>query len=324
MNGREMVDGRAGKLREMFKRPWVGPLCALIFVYGVFAAMLPDTFLGGLALQLMVRQTVVVALCSVGMTLVIALGGIDLSVGSIVALVTVVIAHQLKAGRDASVAVMLGVLVGAACGLVNGALTSLLRITPFIVTLGTMSVLRGLAKGLANEQKIDVDAAGLDGLMAMSPGVNPFPVGVWATAALAGLGAVLLARSRFGRHLLASGSNEAAARLAGISYGKVTLITYTLLGLLAGVAGVMEFSRLTVGDPTDSIGLELSVIAAVVIGGGSLSGGQGSVMGSMFGAMLMTVIATGATYLGVANWIQQILTGVIIVTAVSLDRFRRP
>jgi ribose transport system permease protein len=133
---------------------------------------------------------------------------------------------------------MLGVLVGAACGLVNSALTSLLRITPFIVTLGTMSVLRGLAKGLANEQKIDVDAAGLDGLMAMSPSVNPFPSG-WATAALAGLGALLLARSRFGRHLLASGSNEAAARLPA-SRSKVTLITYTLLGLLAGVAGVME------------------------------------------------------------------------------------
>lgn len=312
------------QLKQLFGRPWFGPLLALGAVYVLFAILAPNTFALSANALTMARQTVVVAIVAVGMTVVMIEGGIDLSVGSTVALSTVVIAKTLEAGHSPLVAVLAGVGLGAVTGLLNGTLITRLSLMPFIVTLGTMSVLRGLAKGLANEQKIDVDASGIDGLMAMSPGANPFPAGVWATAALAGLGAVLLARSRFGRHLLASGSSEAAARLAGISYGKVTLITYTLLGLLAGVAGVMEFSRLTVGDPTDSIGLELSVIAAVVIGGGSLSGGQGSVMGSMFGAMLMTVIATGATYLGVANWIQQILTGVIIVTAVSLDRFRRP
>lgn len=319
------VAGSFAEVRAWLKRPWVGPLLALIVVYAIFAALRPDTFLSALTLKVMLRQTVVVGLCAVGMTLVIALAGIDLSVGSIVALVAVVVAHQLKAGRGVITSVALGVLAGVACGFLNGALTAALRITPFIVTLSTMSILRGLAKGLAKEQPINAQPQGLETMMTMtSSGSNPFPPAVWLTGTLALIGSIALGSTRFGRHLIATGSNEAASRLAGISVTRVTLLTYTQLGLLAGLAGVMQFSHLTVGDPTDSPGLELSVIAAVVIGGGSLSGGQGSVMGSMFGAMLMTVIATGATYIGIANWVQQILTGFIILTACALERFRRP
>jgi ribose/xylose/arabinose/galactoside ABC-type transport system permease subunit len=322
---RESVAASLAEVRSWLKRPWVGPLLALIVVYAIFAALRPDTFLSALALKVMLRQTVVVGLCAVGMTLVIALAGIDLSVGSIVALVAVVIAHQLKAGRGVATAVALGVLVGLACGFLNGALTAALRITPFIVTLSTMSILRGLAKGLAKEQPISAQPQGLETMMTTSSsGLNPFPPAVWLTAVAALIGSIALGRARFGRHLLATGSNEAAARLAGISVTRVTLLTYSQLGLLAGLAGVVQFAKLTVGDPTDSGGLELSVIAAVVIGGGSLSGGQGSVMGSMFGAMLMTVIATGSTHMGIANWVQEILTGFIIVTACALERFRRP
>ncbi len=310
-------------LLDLVRRPWVGPLLALVLVYVAFAVALPDTFLSTLAVKLMLRQTAVVALCAVGMTLVIALGGIDLSVGSVVAIVTVVLARELKSGASPGAAVAFAVLVGLGCGLFNGALISALRITPFIVTLGTMGAIRGLAKGLANEQKIDADPRGLDSAMTMvSEGPNPLPLGVWTAALFAALGALLLGYARFGRHVIAAGSSAAAARLAGISLPRVTIATYGLLGLVAGVAGVLEFATLTVGDPTDSIGLELSVIAAVVIGGGSLSGGRGSVAGSMIGALLMTVIKTGATYLGIANWIQEILTGVIIVTAVALDRLR--
>jgi ribose transport system permease protein len=214
--------------------------------------------------------------------------------------------------------------VGLLCGALNGALVAALRITPFIVTLGTMSALRGLAKGLANEQKIDADPRGLDELMAMQPGGGGllFPAGVWIAIALTVGVAVVLERARFGRHLIAVGSSPPAARLAGISVGKVTLGAYVIAGTLAGVAGVMDFATLTVGDPTGSAGLELSVIAAVVIGGGSLSGGQGSIAGSLVGALLMTVLAAGATQLGIANWVQQILTGAIIVIAVALDRLR--
>jgi ribose transport system permease protein len=295
----------------------------MVVVYFCFAAALPDSFLSAVALKLMLRQTVIVALCAVGMTFVIALGGIDLSVGSVVALVTVVVARQLRDGSSVAAAIAVGVLTGLACGAFNGALTVGLRITPFIATLGTMGALRGIAKGLANEQKIDANAGDLPSAMGLaSEGANPFPAGVWLAFAAVALGAALLARGRFGRHVVAIGSSVPAARLAGLAIGRTTILTYALLGALAGVAGVLEFATLTVGDPTDSVGLELSVIAAVVVGGGSLSGGRGSVVGSLIGALLMTVIKSGATYMGISNWIQEILTGAIIVSAVALDRVR--
>jgi ribose transport system permease protein len=302
----------------------MGPLVALLVVYAVFASLRPDSFASAIALELMLRSTVKVALCAVGMTLVIVAAGIDLSVGSVVALCTVVVARALEAGQGPVAAALVGVGVGVLAGLANGALVSALRITPFIVTLGTMSVLRGAAKGLAREQKIDAPARGLDALMSLVPPGHPalVPVGVWIAAVAAALGATLLGYTRFGRHLVAVGSSEAAARLAGISVSRVTIAAYGLLGLLAGVAGVLEFASLTVGDPTDSIGLELAVIAAVVIGGGSLSGGRGSIAGAIVGALLMTVIATGSTHLGLATWVQEILTGAIIVVAVTFDKLR--
>lgn len=307
------------------RRPWVGPLFALIAVYALFAFLTPETFARSINIETMARQTVVVAIVAVGMTLVMVKGGIDLSVGSVVALTTVVVALALQRGMGPGVAALIGVAVGALCGTANGALVASLRITPFIVTLGTMSILRGAAKGLADEQKIDADPRGLDELMAvLSDALSWLLVspGVWIALATAGLAAVLLSYSRLGRHIVAIGSNEQTARLCGIHVARVTVITYGILGVLAGLAGVMEFSTLTVGDPTDSIGLELEVIAAVVIGGGSLSGGQGSVAGSLLGAALMTVIKTGCTHVGLPNWVQEILAGVIIMVAVTLDRIR--
>jgi ribose transport system permease protein len=129
--------------------------------------------------------------------------------------------------------------------------------------------------------------------------------------------------TRFGRHVAAIGSSERTALLCGVRVGRVKVAVYTLAAALAGLAGVMEFATLTVGDPTDSLGLELEVIASVVIGGGSLSGGEGSILGALLGAMLMTVIKTGCTHLGLSNWVQELLTGGIIVVAVTLDRWRR-
>lgn len=312
------------QLRSLMRLPWVGPLLALATVYSLFAILVPDTFLGTTTLELMARQTVIVALCAVGMTLVIIGGGIDLSVGSTVALVTVVTALVLRAGHGAVLAAAAGVLAGLAAGALNGTLIASLKIPPFIVTLGTMSIFRGLAKGLASEQKIEAPARGLESLMAATDLEHGkvVPLGIVIAAVLTLIGAVILSRGRFGRHLVATGSSPRTARLVGISIPTVTVVTYASLGLLTGVAGLMEFSSLTVGDPTDSIGRELQVIAAVVIGGASLNGGRGSIAGSLFGALLMAVIATGSRHLGLANWIQEILTGVIIVVAVSLDRFR--
>jgi len=312
-------------VRGLVRKPWFGPLVALVVVYLLFLAWTPDTFARPLALITMARQTVIVGTAAIGMTLVILLGGIDLSIGSAVALTTVVSARALQSGASPGVAVLAGVLVATAVGAINGGLVVGLKVTPFLVTLGTMSMLRGAAKGLADEQKIDCDTQGLEKLMTLGPGRTWMivPPGVWFTLALAGVVAFVLRTTKFGRHAVAVGSNERTARLAGVHVGRVKVYTYAIAGLIAGIAGTFELSTLTVGDPTDSIGLELSAIAAVVIGGGSLSGGQGSIAGSLLGAMLMTVIRTGCTHVGLPNWVQEILTGAIIVVAMGIDRARQ-
>jgi ribose/xylose/arabinose/galactoside ABC-type transport system permease subunit len=313
-------------MRGLLARPWFGPLVALVLVYGLFVALTPDTFARPINLLTMARQTVVVAIAAVGMTIVMIQGGIDLSVGSSVALTTVVVARFLQAGASPIVAALAGMAVATAAGLINGALVARLALTPFIVTLGTMSILRGAAKGLASEQKIDADPRGLDELMALLPPERAWmllPPGVWVALAVAGLAAGFVLYTKLGRHVVAIGSNLQTARLCGVAVGPITLLVYAIAGLLAGLAGVMEFSTLTVGDPTDSIGLELEVIAAVVIGGGSLSGGQGSIAGALIGALLLTVIETGCTHVGLPNWVQEILTGVIIVVAMGIDRLRQ-
>jgi ribose/xylose/arabinose/galactoside ABC-type transport system permease subunit len=309
-------------MRAILRRAWFGPLVALVAVYVLFAILSPDTFARAANLATMARQTVVVAIAAVGMTLVIVHGGIDLSVGSGVALATVVVALLLKAGYGPIAACTGGVACVGLAGLATGAIITRLRIAPFIVTLGAMSILRGTAKGLANEQKIDVDPHGLDALLA-PPVHGLFPAGVWIAIAVAALAAATLRSTRFGRHVFAVGSSEATARLCGVEVDRVRVAVYAIAGLLAGVAGIMEFSTLTVGDPTDSIGLELEVIAAVVIGGASLAGGEGTVAGSMIGALLMTVIKTGGTHLGLPNWVQEIVTGAIILVAVAVDRARK-
>ena len=308
---------------EWLKKPWFAPLIALICVYCLFSALTPDTFLRPLNLVTMLRQTVIVAIAAVGMSLIIIHGGIDLSVGSTVALTTVVVAKSLQSGHGPAATVAIALSLGALAGALNGGLVVGLRITPFIATLGTMSALRGLAKGLADEQKIDAPARGMDDWMAIVPGERLVPHGVWLALAAGVACAVLLGYTRLGRHAVAVGSNELTARLCGVPVARVRLAIYTLGGLLAGLAGVLEFSTLTVGDPTDSVGLELEAIAAVVIGGGSLSGGQGSVAGTLLGALLLTVIKAGCTHVGMPNWIQEILTGGIIVVAMTLDRVRQ-
>lgn len=300
-----------------------GPVAGLAVVYLFFAAVAPASFSTLATFQTIVRQTAIVGMAALGMTLVIAAGGIDLSVGSVVALSTVVIAWLLdRLGAPPVPAALGGMASGAAVGLATGLIVTRLRVVPFIVTLGMMLVARGAAKGMAAEQKIDAPATWLGSLLAADR-CGGWPAGVWLTIGMAVVIAALLRFTVFGRHVFAVGSNETTARLCGIRVGRVKIILYTLNGALAGLAGLLQFSRLTVGDPTVAIGLELDVIAAVVIGGGSLSGGEGSVPGTLVGALIMTVIAGGCSQMGLPNWVQEIVTGSIIVAAVALDRLRR-
>jgi ribose/xylose/arabinose/galactoside ABC-type transport system permease subunit len=303
----------------------LGPFLALALVLALFSALLPSQFMTAYNLKTIATQTVIVGLGAIGMTFVIVSAGIDLSIGSNIALASVVTALLLRADHSAPLAVLGGIASGAALGLFNGALITRLRIVPFIVTLGSMGMARGLAKYLADEQKIDAPARGLNQLMAKTPEpawllLSP---GVWLLLLLSAAASLVLARSVFGVHTVAIGSNEATARLCGIRVERVKLIIYTLCGLCAGLAGSLQFARLTVGDPTTALGKELDVIAAVVIGGGSLSGGSGSILGALIGAFLMSVLANGCTLLGVPNYVQEMLVGAIIIAAVAVDQLRQ-
>jgi len=303
----------------------LGPLGGLLAAFLLFALWAGPPFYSGYNLVTMLTQSVIVSAGALGMTWIILAGGIDLSAGSVIALVTVVIARLLEAGASPATAAAAGILVGGLCGLLNGLLITRLGLVPFIITLGTLLVFRGAATGLAREQKIDAPITWLNDMLTKFPEPRWMLVasGVWLALALAAATWLLLERSVLGRHALSVGSSEPTARLCGVRVERVKLYVYTLGGLLTGFAGLMQFSRLTVGDPTAAKGLELDIIASVVIGGGSLSGGQGSVWGSLAGALLMTVIRSGLSMKGVPNWVQDVLTGCIIVGAVALDRLRR-
>lgn len=303
----------------------LGPLLGLVAVFLLFSLWAGAPFYSRYNQVTILTQSVIVASGALGMTWIIIAGGIDLSVGSVIALVTVVIARLLEAGAPPLAAALAGVAVGGLCGALNGLLITRLRLVPFIITLGTLLVFRGAATGLAHEQKIDAPITWLNEMLTKfpSPGWMLVAPGVWLSLLLAIVVALLLGRTVLGRHVFTIGSNENTARLCGVRVERVKLCVYLLGGLLTGFAGLMQFSRLTVGDPTAAKGLELDVIASVVIGGGSLSGGQGSVSGSLAGALLMTVIRSGLSMKGVPNWVQDVLTGGIIVGAVALDRLRR-
>jgi ribose transport system permease protein len=301
----------------------IGPFLGLLFVSALFGLLVgPDFFRPG-NLELMARQTAIVGTAALGMTLVIAAGGIDLSVGSIIALATVVVAQLLRGGHDPSVAALGGVAAGAVCGAITGVLVTRLQVIPFIVTLGMMLLIRGAAKGLAGERRLEAPATWLNDLLRTLSAGEGLPWGLWLLALLALVVAGVLRYTRFGRHVLAVGSNERTARLCGIAVDRTKVAVYTLSAALAGLAGVLQFAKLSVGDPTVATGLELDVIAAVIIGGGSLLGGKGTALGTLVGATLMTVIQIGCSQKGLPNWVQQIVTGVVIVAAVTLDRWRQ-
>jgi ribose transport system permease protein len=321
------VDGRVGRPRVIAARRRLldeaGVLLGLALVLGLFGALIGPQFFRAANLELVARQTVIVCVAALGMTIVIASGGIDLSVGSIVALSTVVIALLLRQHGPA-VSALGAIAAGAACGAINGVLVTQLRVVPFIVTLGTMLLIRGAAKGFADERRIEAPVTWLNSLLRTvrdGSGVL-LPTGLWITVLLAVLVALVLRYTRFGRHLIAIGSSERTARLCGVRIIRTKVAVYTIAGAFAALAGVMEFSKLSVGDPTVAIGLELDVIAAVIIGGGSLSGGKGSVVGTIAGAAIMAVIQIGCSQQGLPTWVQQIVTGTIIVGAVALDRVR--
>ncbi len=304
----------------------LGPFLGLLLVVAFFALAsgAPERYLSANNLRVVLAQTVIVAIGAIGMTLVIVAGGIDLSVGSTIALTGVLCALALRDGLAPSLAVLGAVLLGALVGLLNAAAITRLRVVPFIATLGMLGVARGAAKWLAHQTTVEAPATWVSELAVTFPTAAwlVFAPGVWIALALAALMGFVLRRTVFGRRVFALGSSEAAARACGIAIERLKLAVYAIAGLFFGLAGVMQMSRLRQGDPTVAAGTELDVIAAVVIGGGSLNGGEGSVLGSMIGALVMAFLRNGSQQMGWPSHVQEMLIGAIIVVAVAVDRWR--
>jgi ribose transport system permease protein len=281
-----------------------------------------STFLAAGNLKDVARACSFIGTAAVGATLVMVGGGIDLSVGSLRGLSVVATAQVMAGGGGIAAGVAVGLLAGLGGGLVNGALVGYARLPPFIATLGTLSMARGLAYLLTGGRVISGLPASFEAFgRGYWLGVVPWPVVVLVLCAAAGW--VLMERMAFGRAVHALGGNPEAAVLSGLPVKRITLAVYALAGLFAGIAGVTYAARFGYGSSTAGLGYELSVISAVVIGGTSLAGGDGTVLGSVLGAVLMGLLANGLTLLNVSEEYTQLAIGGVIVAAVWLDRVRR-
>ena len=297
------------------------PFVSLIALCILIAALEPK-FLSAGNLAGVARQTAVITIMAMGMTMVMVSGGIDLSVGSVMALAGVIGALAIVSGAPVIIGIAVCVFAGAICGMINGATIAVLRIPAFIATLGAMGIYRGVAL-LITDGKAVVGLPPSFGYLAESNMLGVVPVPLAAVLVDALVIHFQLINTRPGRYCYAIGSNIEAARYAGVRVSRYQILFYAILGGLAGLAGAIESARLVTGQPTAGEGYELRVIAAVVIGGGSLSGGQGTVTGTIIGALIMGVLANGANLLGISSFMQQVVIGAVIVLAVTFDEFQR-
>jgi len=297
-------------------------LCLLIPAGEYWLLDKNPVFYNSANLAAIARQTAVITIMAMGMTMVMVSGAIDLSVGSIVGLAGVMGALAMTHNAPAVVGFLICVLVGAGCGFLNGTAVATLKIPAFIVTLGAMGIYRGLALYLCDGNAV-VGLPSSFGLLAESNlfGIVPLPLLIVVLIAL--LVHFALSSTRLGRYCYAMGSNIEAARYAGIQVSRYQILYYVILGGLSGLAGAIETSRLVTGQPNGGEGYELNVIAAVVIGGGSLNGGQGTVVGTIIGSLIMGVLANGGNLLQISPFIQKIIIGSVIVLAVTFDEFQR-
>ncbi|HSB14631.1 MAG TPA: ABC transporter permease [Bryobacteraceae bacterium] len=296
------------------------PSLSLIILFVGLSIASPH-FLTQTNLSSVVRQTAVINVMALGMTLVIIAGGIDLSVGAILAMGGLLGTMAMEQGYPIPVGVFIGTVTGLAWGLVNGLLTTKLAIAPFIVTLGTLGIVRGLTLIISNGLPVhripqSFSYLGEGNLLGV-------PFVLWILVVCAAVTHVILEHTRHGRYAFAIGSNPDAALYAGIPVAFHTTVVYAFCGMLTGLAGMIEASRLMTGQPTAGQGYELQVIAAVVIGGGSLRGGEGSVIGTLIGAFIMGLLSNGSDLLGISPYLQQAIIGAVIILAVTVDELRK-
>jgi ribose transport system permease protein len=320
-----------------------GPYLGLLLVIALFSFLTwrrgeLDRFLGGGNLKLLTVHAAIPATVALGMTMIMISGGIDLSVGYVVSLVTVTtmlayrwaVRQPYLADMASLWAIAAGIGTGVAAGWCNGMLITRLKIVPFVVTLGTMGVARGLAQLLAKGERVNFpEAAPTPGWVGWLAAVEPNPpwlgIGpaVWSGVLAAVVVGVLLRCTVLGRYCFALGSNEATARLCGINVERTKVILYTLAGILTGWAGILQVARSRGGVHDIQAGLELDVIAAVVIGGGSLSGGEGTVTGTLVGALMIQVLSFGCSRLNLPMEFRYIVIGLIIVGVSAVNAWRQ-
>ena len=296
------------------------PFGTLILLLVVLSILSPN-FLTETNLSSVVRQTAVINIMALGMTMIIIAGGIDLSVGSILAFGGLMGTMALEKGSSIPVGVLIGIIAGMFWGFVNGLLTTKLKINPFIVTLGTLGIVRGVTLIISNGLPVHNIPQSFsyvgEGTLAGVPFV------LWILLICAVLVHIILEHTKVGRYAFAIGSNPDAAFYAGIPVAFHTTAVYALSGMLTGLAGMIEASRLMTGQPTAGQGYELQAIAAVVIGGGSLRGGEGTVTGTLVGAFIMGLLSNGSDLLGISPYVQQAIIGAVIILAVFLDELRK-
>jgi ribose transport system permease protein len=297
----------------------LGPFIALLLIAVGLSIVSPD-FLRVDNLLNVMRQSSINALIAFGMTLVILLGGIDLSAGSVLALSSVIIANLLQSGTPPVVATLAGIVAGGLMGLGNGLIISKGKVAPFIATLGTMTVLRGLALVMSNGSPISDFNSDFFSMLGGGYVARLIPIPVVLMLIVFGIFWFVLKKTVFGRHVYATGGNAESAKLSGVKVDRVQLWVYTISGVMAAIAGVVLTSRLNSAQPTAGTGYELDAIAAVVLGGTSLTGGRGWIFGTLVGALLIGVLNNGLNLLDVSSFYQQVIKGSVILLAVLIDR----
>lgn len=311
---------RPSALRRLSHSSTLSIFLILLFMCAALAIAAP-AFIKPNNLLSTARNFSNIAIAGIGVSMVIIIGGIDLSIGSVYGLAGVVSAMAAVAGVPLALALLLGVLAGALVGLLNGAMVVYFRLPPFIATLGTMQIVRGVCQILTRGYPVSNLPAGYTFLgQGYLLGV---PLPIWLMVILALLFALFFNMTATGRRIFALGGNESATRISGINVSRLKLLVFTLGGALAAVAGIIAASKLGVGQPTAGEGFEMDAIAAVVIGGASLSGGEGTVTGTIIGAAIIGVLRNALVLLSIEGQWQKVIIGAIVILAVTVDQLRK-
>lgn len=308
------------KWSRLFQREEITLLLTLLALC-VVMTFLNDKFLTGGNIINVLRQSSQIGICAIGMTMVILLGGIDLSVGSVQGLAGVAAVVILNRSGSIGLAITAGILVGAAVGVINSLIITKMNITPLICTLGTMSMISGTA--LVATNAVSYQVANNDYMKIGIGRIGIIPVPVILLIVLVVVFYFILNHTIYGRYIYAIGGNKDSAALAGIPVDKVIIVTYTISGMLTGLAAVVLSARLGSGQPSAGTGFEMTVIAAVIVGGVSLSGGKGSLIGAMIGVLTLYVLSNGMVLMDVSSFWQDIMKGALIILAVYIDERRR-